>query len=125
MSIQKKLSGSGFSALQVTNIIGDTDPAVTATGTTAATAYLIGAANTLVTTAAASSGVILPPGVTGAPNFTSLFDEYTVANRGASTLTVYPPTGGTIDGSASSSMTTGTLKFFTCVSGDGLTWFSK
>ena len=125
MAIQKKLSGSGFSAAQVTNILGDVDPAVTALGNSAATAYLVGAANTLVTTAAASTGVILPVGTTGAPNFTALFDEYTIANRGASTLTVYPPTGGTIDGGSSASVTTGSLKYFTCVSTDGLTWFSK
>ena len=125
MPIQKKLSGAGFSPIQVTNIIGDVDPAVTALGNSAATAYAIGACNTLVTTAAASTGVILPVGTTGAPNFTGLFDEYTVANKGANTLTVYPPTGGTIDGNASASITTGALKYFTCVSTDGLTWYSK
>lgn len=125
MPILKKIVGSGFSALQSVNVVGDVDPAVTALGNSAATAYLLGAANTLVTTTAASTGVILPPGTTGAPNFTALFDEYTIANKGVSTLTVYPPTGGTIDGSASASVTTGTLKYFTCVSTDGLTWYSK
>jgi hypothetical protein len=125
MTIQKKLSGSGFAPLQVTNVIGDSDPNVTSIGSSAATAYLLGAANTRVTTAAASTGVILPPGTTGAPNFTSQWDEYTVANSGANTLTVYPPTGGTIDGSASATIAAGSLKYFTCVSGDGLTWYSK
>jgi hypothetical protein len=125
MTILKKLTGSGFSALQATNISGDVDPAVTATGNSAATAYAIGACNTLVTTAAASTGVILPVGTTGAPNFTALFDEYAVANRGANSLTVYPPTGGTIDGGASASVAAGAMKYFTCVSTDGLTWFSK
>jgi hypothetical protein len=125
MCVQKKLSGSGFAPLQVTNIIGDVDPAVTALGTTAATAYPIGACNTLVTTAAAGTGVILPPGTTGAPNFTGLFDEYCVANAGANAVLIYPPTGGTINGAASLSLAVGALDYLTCVSTNGLTWFSK
>lgn len=125
MSVSKKLSGSGFAPLQVTNIIGDVDPAVTALGTNAATAYPLGACNTLVTTAASGTGVILPVGTTGAPNFTALFDEYCIANRGASAVLIYPPTGGTINGAASLSLAVGALDYLTCVSTDGLTWFSK
>jgi hypothetical protein len=125
MSLQKKLSGSGFAPLQVTNIIGDVDPAVTALGTNAATAYPIGACNTNVTTAAAGTGVILPPGTTGAPNVNGLFDEYCVANQGTNPVLIYPPTGGTINGGASYSLAAGSLVYITCVSSAGLTWFIK
>lgn len=90
--IGKRLTGSGFAPLQTTNLVGDGDLAVTATGAAQATAYQIIAANTLVTTAAASTGVLLP---TGSPG-----DEYFVANYGASALTVYPPAGGKVNNGA-------------------------
>lgn len=118
MAIGKKLTGSGLAPLQVVNIIGDVDPAVTALGSSAGTAYPIGAANTTVTTAAASTGVILPAGA-------SPYDEYTIANRGANSLTVYPPNTGTINGGASASIATNGLGYAVCTSADGLTWLMK
>lgn len=125
MTILKKLSGSGFSANQATNIQGDFDLNITALGSSAATAYLLGACNSICTTVAASTGVILPPGTTGAPSFTAPFDTYKVANRGANALTVYPPTGGTINGGASASIAAGSFTAFSCISTDGLTWVGK
>lgn len=126
MSIQKKLSGSGFAPLQVTNIIGDNDYGETATGSSAGTAFSVSACNTYFTTVAASTGAILPPGNTGGPSTVSLGDEYMIANvGGAATLTVYPPTGGTINGGTSATVATNSLAYFTCVSTNGLTWISK
>lgn len=125
MSIQKKLSGSGFAPLQVTNIIGDNDYGETATGSNAAGAFNISACNTYFTTVASSTGAILPPGNTGAPSTVSLGDEYMIANTGANALTVYPPSGGTVNGGASVSIAANALAYFTCVSTNGLTWISK
>ncbi|GAA0696365.1 hypothetical protein ISN75_06845 [Dyella marensis] len=118
MAIGKRLTGSGLSPLQTTNIIGDVDPAVTAVGTNAATAYAIGSANTTVTTAASGTGLILPAGA-------SPWDEYSIANRGANTIAIYPPTGGTINGGASATIATNGLGFAVCTSADGLTWLMK
>ena len=87
--IGKRLTGSGFAPLQTTNLVGDGDLAVTALGATQTTAYAVIAANTLVTTTAASTGVILPSSSPG--------DEFYVANNGASALTVYPPVGGKVN----------------------------
>jgi hypothetical protein len=125
MSIQKKLSGSGFAPLQVTNIIGDNDPGETALGSTSGTAYGISACNTFFTTVASGTGAILPPGNTGGANTNSLGDEYMIANLGANALTVYPPPGGTINGAASVSISANSLGYFTCCSTNGLTWISK
>lgn len=120
---QKKLTGSGFAPLQAINLTGDVDPAVTALGTNAATAYQIGSVHTNVTTAAASTGVILPLVTAGAV----LGDVVDVHNGGASTLTVYPPVGGTINGAASVTITAGSWTIFQCwdASGAGLIWLSK
>lgn len=118
MAVTKKLTGAGFAPLQAISIIGDNDPAATATGSSASDAYAIGYTNTYFTTVASSTGAILPDGQ-------ALSDVLTVANRGANSLTVYPPSGGTVDGGASASVSAGAFKAFRCVSGDGLTWLSK
>lgn len=125
MSIQKKLSGSGFAPLQVTNILGDNDYGETALGSSAGTAFSIGACNTYFTTVAASTGAILPPGNTGGANTNALGDEYLVVNLGANALTLYPPTGGTINNAASLSIAANSLAYLTCCSTNGLIWISK
>ena len=118
MSQTKKLTGSGFAPLQAISIIGDNDYGATATGTNAATAYAVGYTNTIFTTVAASTGAILPANA-------ATSDLITIVNRGANALTVYPNTGGTVDGGASVSLAAGAYKLFQMVSNDGLTWFSK
>lgn len=115
----KDLTGSGFSALAATSIQGAVDPAVTATGSTGPTAYPINLPSTKVTVTAASTGVILP-----ALN-TAIGDVFDVSNDGANALTIYPPAGGTIDGSASKSLAAGGWLILQLWSGDGLTWKSK
>ena len=85
------------------------DWAVTALGSSQATAYPVVKAFTAVSTAAASTGVILPdvPGV-----------EYVIKNAGANTINVYPPVGGTIDSvgvvNSPQTLATNTFASFIC-----------
>ena len=118
MAFTKALTGSGFAPAQAQNAIGFLDPAITATGTTGPTAYPMGLGNSKFTTVGASSGGILPLGAT--PGDTAL-----VSNDGANALTIYPPTGGTINGSASISIAAAGWAIISCWSADGLTWKSK
>lgn len=98
----RTLSTAGLSAVAASAINGDSAIGIVATGSTAATAFLLPAANNQVATTAASTGVILPPG-SGA-------DDVYVMNSGANALTVYPPAtpvGATINGGASVSVPAG------------------
>jgi hypothetical protein len=70
-------------------VCGDVQDNVTAAGSTQGTATLVTGAHVIVTTAAASTGVILPPAELGA--------EVTVKNLGANAVLVYPATGGAIN----------------------------
>ena len=70
-------------------ILGELTAAATATGASQSTAYAITTANTVFTTVAAGTGARLPVTPTVSAN-----DRLHVANHGASTLAVYPPTGG-------------------------------
>ena len=84
-----QVMGAGYSAGQAIALNGSMNAAVAAAGTTQATATAIGAGNSFVTTAAASSGVVLPQGQPG--------DEFDVYNGGANAVLVYPPTGAKIN----------------------------
>jgi hypothetical protein len=72
---------------------------LTATGSAQATALAL-TNNTLheFTSVSSSAGAILPLGVT--PSTISIF------NDGASSLSIYPPTGGSIDGAAANASVT-------------------
>jgi len=70
-------------------MLADLETGVTAAGSTQATARLLTAANTVVSTAAAGTGVIIPASL-------ELGDVTTVTNLGANALLVYPPIGGVI-----------------------------
>lgn len=70
-------------------ILGDISTAVSAAGTTQGTATLLSASTSIVTTVGAGAGVKLPITPT-----VSAKDRLHVANHGANTLAVYPPTGG-------------------------------
>lgn len=91
---------------------------LTALGSSQTTAFpLLASADNIFGTVAASTGAILP--VVAPP------DEVGVWNGGASTLTIYPPVGGTINGgsvNSSVSLTAGSGVTFTAV--DALTWDS-
>lgn len=84
-------------------INGDVVTALTALGTTQATATQLPATSNFIGTAAASTGVILTPGNAG--------DMIFVYNGGANSVTVYPPLGGTINNlSANTGLALATLK---------------
>ena len=89
MASAKDIMGGGFSAAAAAAINGQVSSAITAAGTTQSDATALVASINVVTTAAASTGVLLPN--------TEIGDEYEVLNLGASALTVYPPTSGQIN----------------------------
>lgn len=66
--------------------------ALTAAGTTQATALALTAQESILTTVASGSGARLP--------FLGIGVEVVVRNRGANALLVYPPTGGSIESGA-------------------------
>jgi hypothetical protein len=70
-------------------VLGELTSGATAAGTSQSTAYAITTANTVFTTVAAGTGARLPVTPTVSAN-----DRLHVANHGANTLAVYPPTGG-------------------------------
>lgn len=89
MSYPSRCMGVGMAAALTEQVCGDIQDNVTAAGSTQGTATLVTGAHVIVTTAAASTGVILPPAELGA--------EVTVKNLGANALLVYPATGGAIN----------------------------
>ena len=79
-------------------VLGDLTTGATAAGTGQSTAYAITTANTVFTTVGAGTGAKLPVTPT-----VSAKDRLHVANNGANTLAVYPPTGGRL-GSATANV---------------------
>ena len=75
----------GFSSGQARAVGGQVQSAVSAAGTTIATATRLTASINVVTTAAASSGVALPTQV-------QIGDSVEILNLGANAVTVYPDT---------------------------------
>lgn len=75
---------AGFAATHVTNV-----PTATATGTNQAGAYLLSAAATIFDTVTSGTGARLP---TWAAN-----SRYTIINRGANSLLLYPASGDQIE----------------------------
>lgn len=104
MTIPSRVLGSGVSPLATQSICGSAIVGLTAAGTNAATALQLSTSYSVVGTTAASTGVKLLKTEMGAC--------MAVANDGANTLTVYPPTGSTIDGSASVSIATTKRRVF-------------
>ena len=82
--------GSGYPGQAANYISGNAVDSLTATGASQATALLLSSDVNVVTTAAASTGVILGAGA-------SPGDETVVKNFGASALSIYPATGESID----------------------------
>lgn len=82
--------GSGYPGQAAGYISGSAADLLTATGSTQGTALAITADTNVVTTTAASTGVVF-----SGP--TSPGDEFVVKNLGASTLSVYPALGESID----------------------------
>lgn len=114
MAFPSRVQGAGTSGGQTTAICGDVAAALTATGSSATDALQLSAVVSRVSTAAASTGVKLPAPEAGA--------MMVVRNDGANTLTVYPPTGSTINGSASNTIAAGKADLYFGTS--GTTWVS-
>lgn len=116
MAFPSRIQGSGQSGGSATAIAGDVATGITAAGTTAGTATQLSAVYNAVTVATASAyGVKLPATEVGALCFVANDD-------GADTITVYPPTSSTIDGSASTTIAAGKRRFF--VGTSATTWVS-
>lgn len=114
MAFPSRVQGAGQSGGATTAICGDVSAALTATGSSATDALQLSAVVSRVSSAAASTGVKLPAPEAGA--------MMVVRNDGAETLTVYPPTGSTINGSASDSIAAGKANLYFGTS--GTTWVS-
>ena len=113
-----QVMGGGFSAGQVVALNG-TQSATTlaAAGTTQGTATSITAASNYVGTVAASSGVILPTSQPG--------DEFLIYNGGANALTVYPHSGGKVNGlSTNSGFTLATSTAVRCYAHTTTQWIA-
>lgn len=89
MALPSRLMGTSFSAGSAVQVVGDVTDSLTATGSNQATALLVSTVINIVTTTAASTGVILMPSEVGG--------EVSVYNLGANALLVYPATGGAIN----------------------------
>jgi hypothetical protein len=95
MGFKALMMGSGCSGGEARNIAGDVETGVVATGSTSqANSYLISRPGTVVATTGANTGVRLPSNL-------SAGDSGWIANDGASTLFVYPPVGGILNGGSS------------------------
>lgn len=88
MAIASRIMGSGIAALAATNIVGDPSAALTAIGSSQATALQLSTVVSYIGTTAASTGVNIPAMSPG--------DSCYVHNAGASTLSVYGKVGGGI-----------------------------
>lgn len=89
MALSAEIMGGGFSAGAADAIQGQVNLTISAAGTTQGTATAIKTSNNIISTAAASSGVILPAAQQG--------DWLIIYNAGANPVSVYPPTGSKIN----------------------------
>lgn len=118
-----KIVGAGIAPMAAQQIAGDLQSGVTAAGTTQAGATAVYGDNVVITTAAASSGVILSGNAGFGPG-----DDVFIANQGANAVLVYPPVGGQINalganagfsiaaGKAASFRSTGASQFYSLLS---------
>lgn len=99
---------------------------LTATGSTAADATILGGIDVIAEFASvpSGSGVVLPrvDSTTSTPWQPALVSVRN--NDAANALTVYAPGSGTINGAASASIAAGSSATFVLCSNDGLTWRS-
>ena len=108
MPTQINLMGTGCSPLQAQASVGILSNNLTATGSSSqANALALPSDFNIFTTVAANTGGRLP----ASGNGTNPGDTYIVVNHGASTLTIYPATGGTIaNGSANAGFSVSATK---------------
>ena len=96
MAFPSRVQGAGTSGGQTQAIVGDVSATVTAAGSSATDATSVSAVVTRISSAAASTGVKVPTAEAGA--------MMVIRNDGANTVTIYPQTGGTINGGASTTV---------------------
>lgn len=89
MALAQEIMGGGFSSGAADAIQGGVNLTISAAGTTQGTATALKTSNNYISTAAASSGVILPAAMQG--------DWIVIYNGGANPVNVYPPTGAKIN----------------------------
>lgn len=89
MPLAKRVLQAGFSAGQAKGLAGGVAATVTAAGTASTDAFALTQTVNYISTAAASSGVILPAGEVG--------DDVWVHNAGANTVKIYPNSGAQIN----------------------------
>lgn len=97
MPFERKLIGLGMAAPLAEQISGQGAQNLTATGSTAADALLVASNLNAFVGTASGTGTILSFAFTPG-------DEVVIFNGGSNTLTIYPPTGGTIDNASSASI---------------------
>lgn len=111
MAMAKEIMQGGFSAISADAIQGNVNLTVSAAGTTQGTATAINTSSVYISTAAASSGVILPAVQQG--------DWIVIYNGGANAVTIYPPLGAKINSlgtNAGALLATNTACIYFCFS---------
>ena len=114
MAFPSRVQGSGQSGGSAQAICGDVQAAVTAAGSSATDALSVSAVVVRSATTASGTGVKLPTVEVGA--------MMVVRNDGAESLTVYPQTGTTVNGSASDTIAAGKANLYFGTS--ATTWVS-
>lgn len=114
MAIPSRVLGSGISQLSTISICGNGLDDIVAAGTSAGNATQLTYVYNSIDTTSVGSGVMLPPTEMGAIIY--------VTNSGAHTLTVYPQTGSTINGTTSASISVNHSSLFFAVS--NTQWYS-
>lgn len=115
MTIPSRVLGAGASSLMTVAICGDGVDGLTAVGSTRADALQLTKVNNAVNTAAAGTGVLLPP--------TQMGETIFIANSGANTIKVYPyESATTINQTTSASIASNFSSIFFAVS--ATKWYS-
>jgi hypothetical protein len=110
MSRPSQVLGAGINGLASVAVCGNGAGSLTATGSTRSDALRLTAVYNLIATAAAGTGILLPPCEMGSTIW--------VANDGANTVSVYPAesTVVTINGTSSGSIPTAKTTTFIAIS---------
>jgi hypothetical protein len=115
MPIPSQVLSAGNSPLSTLAISGSGATGLVAVGTTLATALQLSATWNAITTSSASTGVALPPTEAGA--------VVGIRNDSGQTITVYTPTGSTVN-AAASNVTLATAKTMLLFATSATTWAS-
>lgn len=118
MAQKANLLGSGIAAQAANNIVGNGAAGLTATGSTQGTALALTDVNEFTTVAASTGGRL--------PSNASLGDTIIVYNGGANALSVYPPTGESINAlSANAAFSMAANKYATFTKVGATRWASN